>query len=101
MSKLTLMMAAQEYISRLRGKKSPKGEWICNTYFIIDKHKERERCCAKYENQIEFSPRVMWQHCKSIEHIANSYQVDRDELEKEVKSMFEIGRKRRKGNCSI
>ena len=95
MSKLTLSMAALVYINRQRKKQSPKGEWIFNTYFIVDKHKERERCCAKYDDELPYVPRVMWEHCKSIEHIAQKHQVNSNELELEINNIYKnIKRKR-------
>ncbi|EHZ2901699.1 hypothetical protein M5225_001647 [Vibrio vulnificus] len=96
MSKLTLAMAALEYINRQRNKQSPKGEWVCHTYFIADKHKEREQCCAKYENDLPHAPRIIWDHCKSIEHIAQRYQVNSADLELEISSIYKKAKRKKR-----
>ncbi|EGR3003015.1 hypothetical protein DMW06_22215 [Vibrio parahaemolyticus] len=97
MSKLVLSIAAREYFARARGKKSPKGSWVNNMYFIPDTKREAQKCCKNYD----INPISMWEHCKSIEHIATSYQVKTSDLEITINELIEVGRKRKKGKCSI
>lgn len=92
MSQTTLLMAAKEYIDRQRGKRSPTGEWVGNIYFFPDKYKEKLKCCEKYLIEIEMASIVMYEHLKSIEHIANLYEVKAQDLELLINTLKSTGR---------
>lgn len=87
MSKTTLLMAAKEYIDRQRGKRSPTGDWEHCKYYFPDQHKERLPCCEKYMEQIQNSPSAIWEHVKSIEHIAKRYEVKLTDLEATIRAL--------------
>jgi len=87
MSKTTLLMAAKEYLARQRGKRYPSGEWVGNIYFFPDKYKEKLECCEKSLYEMETFPTIMFEHLKSIEHIANQYEVKAQDLELTIKAL--------------
>lgn len=87
MSEITLLMAAKEYFDRRRGRRSPCGEWVANMYFFPDEYKEKLECCEKCLCEMEMLPTVMFEHLKSIEHIANRHQVQPQDLKLMVKKL--------------
>jgi len=80
MTETILLMAAKEYLDRQRGRRYPSGEWVGNIYFFPDKYKEKLECCEKPLREMEIFPTVMFEHLKSIKHIANRYEVNPQHL---------------------
>ncbi len=92
MNNITLNMAALEYFLRLQSKRTPKGKWLNRSYFFPCKKIEYKKCCAAFELETERNPRALWEHCKSIEHVANRHQVDPVALESRIKELTRKGR---------
>jgi hypothetical protein len=73
MSKLsTLLMLAKEQIALKRGKITPKGVWIFNFYFLGNQARKPLPCCKKYYDNIDYEPLGLYEHFKSVEHVANA-----------------------------
>ncbi|TON84980.1 hypothetical protein CGH50_24545, partial [Vibrio parahaemolyticus] len=91
MNDITLYMAAKEFFDRLRGKRTPKGNWINGLYFYPCPKREHEKCCIAFEPETERKPIALWEHCKSIEHVAHRYQVDPEALEETINQLIKKG----------
>ncbi|HHG3282637.1 TPA: hypothetical protein ACPVYK_001100 [Vibrio parahaemolyticus] len=87
-----LDMAAREYFLRLRGKRTPSGKWVNGMYFLPCAKREREKCCAAYDLEVEHDSKALWEHCQSIEHIANRHQVKPTELKETINKTLKKGK---------
>ena len=87
MSLTTVLEAAKIYFDRRRKKRTPKGQWVHNVYYLPDKRKEFLPCCEKYVKQLEIEPLALYEHQKSIEHVAALYQVATKDLELTIKKL--------------
>ena len=87
MSLTTLLEAAKVYFDRRRKKRTPRGQWVHNVYFLPDKRKELLLCCKRYEKQVETDPTALYEHQKSIEHVAALYDVTTKDLELTIEKL--------------
>ena len=79
-----LLMLLQEHLALKRGKKTPNGEWVFNKYFLGDRAHKPLPCCTRYYDYIEHEPRGLYEHFKSVEHIANAEGISPEDLQSTV-----------------
>jgi hypothetical protein len=72
MSAAVLGLLAIEQVALKRKKKTPKGEWVFNYYFLGDRASDPLPCCKVFYEYIEQEPLGLYEHFKSVEHVANA-----------------------------
>jgi hypothetical protein len=77
----TLLMLAKDWLALKRGKKTPRGEWVINKYFLGNRSHNPLPCCEKYYDEIEYVPRGLYEHFKSVEHLAVENDINPAELQ--------------------
>ena len=72
---LQLKAAAVEYIGRRRGQKEPKGSYDKRGrwYMALD---EKRDCCDHIRYPSAACPYSLLRHCRTMQHIAQLYDVD-------------------------
>lgn len=81
MNGVVLGMLAKEQVSLKRGKMTQKGEWVFNTYFLGNRPRNPLPCCKVFYEYIEQEPLGLYEHFKSVEHVANANDQKAHELQ--------------------
>ena len=81
-----LEQAAQCYINRLNRKEHPEGTFDKAKRFQPSEQESRD-CCNHIRRPSARFPYSLMVHCRTIEHIANLYEVDTTELRRLVRAI--------------
>lgn len=76
-----LIAATKEYFSREVRKSHPEGEFDNAKRWHPSDAEERD-CCSSIRSPTRSWPNSLNKHCRSVEHIANLYEVDTSALRK-------------------
>ena len=87
MSKLD--KAAREYLARQARESHPKGEFD-NAQRFYPSQQEHQDCCDDIRPPSRTYPFSLIKHCRSIEHVANLFEVDVTELRHRVRELKAI-----------
>lgn len=81
----TLRDVAVEQVKRLKRERHPDGWFIDDTIYWLAGG-EYCTCCRKQYASTKRYPNRLSTHARTIEHLANRYNVDAKELRKEIKA---------------
>lgn len=81
-----LELAAQEYINRQNRKTNPDGKFDKQGRFYPSE-KETCSCCNSVRSPSKRFPYSYMTHCRTITHVAHLFDVDLNELRREVKRL--------------
>ena len=82
-----LNKAAKEYLDRKERSSHPDG-YFDNAKRWYPSNEEGCECCLEIRSPSRAFPMSLNQHCRSVDHIANLFNVDVKELRKEAKRLI-------------
>ncbi|MEY8215503.1 MAG: hypothetical protein RPR97_13600 [Colwellia sp.] len=81
----TLRDVAIEQVERLKRNRHPDGDFKKSGVYWLTKA-EYCKCCRKQYSPTKKYPHRLSSHARTIEHVANRYNVDPKALRKEIKA---------------
>jgi hypothetical protein len=79
-----LEQATREVLARQSRRSHPKGKWDDNPRWWPSKD-ERRDCCSSIREPSGNWPWSLMQHCRTVVHVAQLYDVDESELRRAVR----------------